>query len=97
MNRLLRDAEHFEAKLGSLDGAADTGTYLVSLVKEKHVAAPPQPAVVVAPALPTRTTSAATVAANGDESTKADQAESNDGAEKSETSTAIDGKTGSET
>jgi vacuolar protein sorting-associated protein 54 len=36
--RLLRDAEHFDSKLGKIDGAADTGQYLMGLVKDKSVA-----------------------------------------------------------
>ncbi|KIW01621.1 uncharacterized protein PV09_07092 [Verruconis gallopava] len=39
--RLLRDAEHFESKLGKLDGAADTGAYLVRLVRERTIASTP--------------------------------------------------------
>lgn len=41
MNRLLRDAEHYETKLGKIDGAADTGQYLIGIVKEKTIVAPP--------------------------------------------------------
>lgn len=37
---MLRDAEHFKTKLGALDGAKDTGTYLVKLVSNKHVPEP---------------------------------------------------------
>jgi hypothetical protein len=39
-DRLLRDAEHFEKRLGAIDGAGDTGAYLVGLAREKNVAAP---------------------------------------------------------
>lgn len=35
--RMLRDAEYFKARLGGLDGAGDTGEYIVNLVKEKPV------------------------------------------------------------
>jgi vacuolar protein sorting-associated protein 54 len=34
---MLRDAEHFRAKIGALDGANDTGDFIVKLVKEKYV------------------------------------------------------------
>lgn len=36
-NRMLRDAEYFKTRLGGLDGAGDTGDYIVNLVKEKPV------------------------------------------------------------
>ncbi|PSN74779.1 Vps54-domain-containing protein [Corynespora cassiicola Philippines] len=36
--RLLRDAKLFDAKLGQLDGAGNTGTYLMQLVEGKTVA-----------------------------------------------------------
>ena len=48
--RLLREAEYFEQKLGKIDGAGDTGAYLVNIVKEKNVAAAPPPAPVSKPA-----------------------------------------------
>ena len=34
---MLRDAEYFKTRIGSLDGAGDTGDYIVNLVKEKSV------------------------------------------------------------
>lgn len=37
-SRLLRDAKLFDAKLGQLDGAGNTGTYLMQLVEGKTVA-----------------------------------------------------------
>ena len=37
---MLVDAEHFRNRLGVLDGAGDTGDYLVTLVKEKGVPKP---------------------------------------------------------
>jgi vacuolar protein sorting-associated protein 54 len=37
---MLRDAEYFKTKLGSLDGAGDTGDYIVNLVKGKPVPKP---------------------------------------------------------
>ncbi|KAH6666870.1 Vps54-like protein-domain-containing protein [Halenospora varia] len=47
-SRMLRDAEHFKAKIGGLEGAGDAGDYLVNLVKNKSVpkpkAASPPPA-----------------------------------------------------
>ena len=49
-DRLLREAEYFEQKLGKIDGAGDTGAYLVNIVKEKNVAAAPPPAPVSKPA-----------------------------------------------
>lgn len=49
VNRLLRDAEHYETKLGKIDGAADTGQYLIGIVKEKTIVAP---AALAPPATP---------------------------------------------
>jgi vacuolar protein sorting-associated protein 54 len=37
---MLRDAEHFKARIGSIDGAGDTGDHLLKLVKEKDVPKP---------------------------------------------------------
>ena len=34
---MLRDAEHFKARIGSLEGAGDAGDYIVNLVKGKSV------------------------------------------------------------
>lgn len=46
--RMLRDAEYFKTRIGSLDGAGDAGDYLVNLVKGKSIpkpkANPPPPA-----------------------------------------------------
>ncbi|KAF2455449.1 Vps54-like protein-domain-containing protein [Lineolata rhizophorae] len=43
-DRLLRDAEHFDAKLSKIDGAGDIGNYIINIVKGKKVAeAPPPP------------------------------------------------------
>jgi hypothetical protein len=50
VNRLLRDAEHFDSKLGKIDGAGDTGQYLMGIVKEKVVAVPTAPAPPPQPA-----------------------------------------------
>lgn len=45
---MCRDAEYFEKKLGAIDGAGDTGAYLVGLAREKNVADPvPAPAPIV--------------------------------------------------
>jgi vacuolar protein sorting-associated protein 54 len=41
--RLLRDAEHFEAKLGKIDGVGDTASYLLDIAREKSVAVAPVP------------------------------------------------------
>ncbi|KAF4636225.1 hypothetical protein G7Y89_g1868 [Cudoniella acicularis] len=38
--RMLRDAEHFKTKIGGLDGAGDTGDYLIKLVKDKTILKP---------------------------------------------------------
>ncbi len=37
---MLRDAEHFKTRIGSLDGADDAGDYLVNLVKGKSLPKP---------------------------------------------------------
>jgi vacuolar protein sorting-associated protein 54 len=37
---MLRDAEHFYSRIGSIDGAGDTGEYIVNLVKEKSISKP---------------------------------------------------------
>lgn len=34
---MLRDAEHLKSKIGGLDGAGDTGDYVINLVKGKNV------------------------------------------------------------
>lgn len=34
---MLQDAEYFNKRIGSLDGAGDTGDYIVNLVREKPV------------------------------------------------------------
>jgi hypothetical protein len=52
MYRLLRDAEHFEAKLGKIDGSADLGTYISNIVKDKVVAVPEPPAPSPPPPTP---------------------------------------------
>jgi vacuolar protein sorting-associated protein 54 len=40
---MLRDAEHFKTRIGGLDGAGDTGDFIVNLVKEKNVPKPKAP------------------------------------------------------
>jgi len=45
--RLLRDAQLFDSMLSQIDGAGDTGTYLIRLVNDKTteaLAPPPAPA-----------------------------------------------------
>jgi vacuolar protein sorting-associated protein 54 len=37
VSRMLRDAEWFKTRIGGIDGAGDTGDYLINLVKEKNV------------------------------------------------------------
>lgn len=37
---MLRDAEYFKMKIGGLDGAKDTGAYLIKLVGNKYVPEP---------------------------------------------------------
>jgi vacuolar protein sorting-associated protein 54 len=39
VTRLLREAKLFDAKLGQIDGAGNTGTYLIHLVEAKVVVA----------------------------------------------------------
>jgi vacuolar protein sorting-associated protein 54 len=34
---MLRDAEHLNSRIGSLDGASDTGEFLIKLIKEKTI------------------------------------------------------------
>jgi vacuolar protein sorting-associated protein 54 len=40
MDRLLREAKLFDAKLGPIDGAGNVGAYLIGLVVSKQVAQP---------------------------------------------------------
>jgi vacuolar protein sorting-associated protein 54 len=42
MNRLMREAKLFDAKLGPIDGAGNVGAYLIGLVVSKQVAQPAQ-------------------------------------------------------
>lgn len=49
---MLRDAEFFRTKIGALDGAADTGDFIVNLVKEKNV---PRPVTTTPPPVATAT------------------------------------------
>jgi vacuolar protein sorting-associated protein 54 len=37
LHRLLRDAKLFDAKLGQIDGAGNTGAYLIQLAEAKTV------------------------------------------------------------
>ena len=34
---MLRDAEYFNSRIGALEGAGDTGEFLINLVKEKPI------------------------------------------------------------
>jgi vacuolar protein sorting-associated protein 54 len=40
LSRLLRDARLFDSRLRQIDGAGNTGTYLIQLVEGKTVQAP---------------------------------------------------------
>ena len=46
---MVRDAEYFKTRIGGLDGAGDTGDYIVNLVKEKNVPKPMAPAPPLPP------------------------------------------------
>ena len=50
VGRLLRDAKLFDAKLGQIDGAGNTGSYLIQLVEAKPVEAKPVEAKPAKPA-----------------------------------------------
>ncbi|KAK3308597.1 Vps54-like protein-domain-containing protein [Chaetomium strumarium] len=41
--RMLRDVEFFQSRLGKIDGFEDAGEYLVSVIKSKQISAPPPP------------------------------------------------------
>lgn len=43
-SRLLRDAKLFNSRLGQIDGAGNTGSYLIQLVEAKTIAQAPQSA-----------------------------------------------------
>jgi vacuolar protein sorting-associated protein 54 len=45
---MLRDAEHLNSRIGSLDGAGDTGEFLIKLIKEKTIPNTAAPATVPA-------------------------------------------------
>jgi vacuolar protein sorting-associated protein 54 len=47
---MLRDIDHFEARLGGLDGFEDAGEYLRNIAKAKEVVVPEPPAPPAAPA-----------------------------------------------
>jgi len=42
MDRMLREAKLFDAKLGPIDGAGNVGAYLIGLVVARQVAVPAQ-------------------------------------------------------
>lgn len=65
---MLRDIDHFETRLGNLDGFEDAGEYLRNIAKSKEVASPEPP-----PAAP---------AADEPEEKKASEAEEQPEAEK---------------
>ena len=62
---MLRDAEFFKARLGSLEGANDTGDFIVKLVKDKHV-----PKAPVTPPIPTSEEEATVANGNGNDETR---------------------------
>jgi vacuolar protein sorting-associated protein 54 len=45
---MLRDIDHFETRLGNLDGFEDAGEYLRNIAKSKEVARPEPPAAAPA-------------------------------------------------
>lgn len=52
---MLRDAEHLSSRIGSLDGAGDTGEFLINLIKEKTI--PNAGSLAAAPATNGKTSS----------------------------------------
>ena len=65
---MLRDAEYFKSKIGSIDGAGDAGDHLISLIKDKNV---PRPKVAPTPTPEPNRASAEEVRANGKPSSEA--------------------------
>jgi vacuolar protein sorting-associated protein 54 len=43
VDRILRDAKLFRSRLDQIDGAENTGSFLIQLVEAKAIAAEPQP------------------------------------------------------
>jgi vacuolar protein sorting-associated protein 54 len=43
VDRILRDAKLFRSRLDQIDGAENTGSFLIQLVEAKAVAAEPEP------------------------------------------------------
>ncbi|KAH8591166.1 Vps54-like protein-domain-containing protein [Bisporella sp. PMI_857] len=58
-NRMLRDAEYFKSRIGALDGAGDTGDYILEIVREKPVPKPEASTKVASATNGTLTTKAA--------------------------------------
>lgn len=50
-NRMLRDVKYFKTRIGGLDGANDTGDYIIKVVQDKNV-----PRTSISPSPPTTTT-----------------------------------------
>ncbi|KAL2133646.1 hypothetical protein VTI74DRAFT_2002 [Chaetomium olivicolor] len=48
--RMLRDVEFFQSRLGKIDGFEDAGEYLVNIIKGKQISAPPPAPPAPAPA-----------------------------------------------
>jgi vacuolar protein sorting-associated protein 54 len=47
VDRILRDAKLFRSRLDQIDGAENTGSFLIQLVEAKAIAAEPQPERIV--------------------------------------------------
>ncbi|KAK4237984.1 vacuolar protein sorting-associated protein 54 [Achaetomium macrosporum] len=54
--RMLRDVEFFQSRLGKIDGFDDAGKYLVNVIKSKQISAPAPPPPAPQPASSTTTT-----------------------------------------
>lgn len=53
---MLRDAEFFHSRIGKLDGAKDLAEYIINIINQKPIAAPPQDTSSTAIATTTTTT-----------------------------------------
>ncbi|KAK4105080.1 Vps54-domain-containing protein [Parathielavia hyrcaniae] len=72
--RMLRDVEFFQSRLGKIDGFEDAGGHLVNIIKSKKIAAPPEPPVVEpAPPAPTPAPAAGPEEGEGGTSTVEEQ------------------------
>ena len=67
----MRDAEYFKSRIGGLDGAGDTGDYLINLVRQKSVPVPKSP-LSLPPAAATETNGNASGASAGAPESKPD-------------------------